>query len=267
MKRPIFFLAFSLVALLFSCKSEFEKIRSSGDADRILKTANEYYGQKKWQKAQTLYEIVLPTLKGSLSSEQVYYKYAWTQYNLNNFILGNYYFQNFANTYTNSPLREECQFMAAKCHYNLSPSYKLEQGYTEKALDDFQIFVNTYPTSQRVAECNGLIDELRRKQEKKAFEEGVLYYKMRQYQSALISFDNMLKDFPESPDVEQTRYLVVKSAYLLAENSVVSKKRERYDIVLKKCQEFLAKHPKSKSAKEVGSILDSSTQKLKSINK
>lgn len=267
MKKAHFLLVFSLVALLFSCKSEFEKIRSSGDADRILKKANEYYGQKKWQKAQTLYEIVLPTLKGSSSSEQVYYKYAWTQYNLNNFILGNYYFKNFSDTYTNSPLREECSFMAAKCHYNLSPEYKLEQGYTDKALEDFQVFVNTFPTSTRVGECNKLIDELRRKQEKKAFEEGNLYYKLRQYQSALISFDNLLKDFPESPDVEQTRFLVVKSAYLLAENSVVAKKGERYETVLKKCQEFLAKYPKSKLAKEVIDIKNSSTQKLKSNNK
>ena len=267
MKKTIFFLAFSLISLLFSCKSEFEKIRSSGDADKILKKANEYYGQKKWQKAQALYEIVLPTLKGSLASEQVYYKYAWTQYNLNNYILGNYYFKNFSDTYTNSPLREECAFMAAKCHYNLSPDYKLEQSYTEKALDDFQTFVNTFPTSQKVRECNKLIDELRRKQEKKAFEEGNLYYRLRQYQSALISFDNLLKDFPESPDVEQTRFLVVKSAYLLAENSVVAKKQDRYEMVLKKCQEFLAKHPNSKLAKEVNDINNSSTQKLKSIRK
>ncbi len=267
MKKTFFLAAIALVPLLFSCKSQFEKIRSSGDTDLILKKANEYYGQKKWDKAQTLYEIVLPTLKGDARGEQVYYKYAWTQYNVNNYILGNYYFKNFADTYTNSPLREECSFMAAKCHYSLSPEYKLEQGYTDKALEDFQTFVNTFPTSSRVGECNKLIDVLRRKLEKKAFEEGLLYYKIRQYQSAMISFDNLLKDFPESPDVEQTRYLVVKSAYLLAQNSVVAKKAERYSAVIKKSDEFLSKHPKSGSANEVSDMKNSSTQKLKSISK
>ena len=32
----------------------------------------------------------------------------------------------------------------------------------------FQIFINTYPNSDRVAQCNRLIDELRMKQEMKA---------------------------------------------------------------------------------------------------
>jgi outer membrane protein assembly factor BamD len=267
MKKTTIFLAFSLVLMLISCKSEFEKIRTSGDVTKILTRANDYYAAEKWQKAQTLYEIILPSLKGSAASEQVYYKYAWTQFHLNNYILGQYYFDNFANTFANSPNREECAFMAAKCHYFLSPTYRLEQGYTTKAMDDFQTFVNTFPTSTRVPECNKLMDELRRKQEKKAFEEGDLYYKMRQYQSALLAFDNLLKDFPESPDVEQTRYLVAKSAFSLAENSVVAKKQERYDLAVKKSQEFLAKFANSKFAKEISQIQESSNQQLKSIGK
>jgi outer membrane protein assembly factor BamD len=267
MKKTTIFLAFSLAIVLFSCKSEFEKIRTSGDVTKILTRANDYYAAEKWQKAQTLYEIVLPSLKGSAASEQVYYKYAWTQFHLNNYILGQYYFDNFANTFTNSPNREECAFMAAKCHYFLSPSYRLEQSYTEKAMDEFQTFVNTFPTSTRVPECNKLMDELRRKQEKKAFEEGDLYYKMRQYQSALLAFDNLLKEYPESQDIEKTRYLVVKSAFSLAENSVVAKKQERYDLTVKKTQEFLAKFANSKFANEVTQIQESSNQQLKSIGK
>ena len=260
-----FFLLLGLLA--GSCKSEFEKTRISGDLPRIQKTADSYYKQKKWQRAQSLYEILLPSLKGSAKAEDVYYKYAWTHYQLNQYILGNYYFANFANTFTNSPLREECQFMAAKCHYNLAPTYRLEQGYSEKAMDDFQIFVNTFPTSTRIGECNKLIDDLRRRLEKKAYEEGELYYKLKQYQSALISFDNLLKDFPESPDVERTRYLTVKSSWLLAENSVIAKKQERYQLTIEKTQQFLNKHSASKFVKEVRQIQESSNQQLNSFGK
>lgn len=267
-KTGLFPLLLMLVGLFAaSCKSEFEKTRISGDLPRIQKTADTYYGKKNWQRAQSLYEILLPSLKGSSKAEDVYYKYAWTHYQLNQYILGNYYFANFANTFTNSPLREECQFMAAKCHYNLAPTYRLEQGYSEKAMDDFQIFVNTFPNSSRIGECNKLIDDLRRRLEKKAYEEGELYYKLKQYQSALLSFDNLLKDFPESPDVERTRYLAVKSAYLLAENSVIAKKTERYQLTIDKTAQFLNKHAASKLAKEVRSIQESSSQQLKSFGK
>jgi outer membrane protein assembly factor BamD (BamD/ComL family) len=51
---------------------------------------------------------------------------------------------------------------------------------------------------------------LRRKLEEKAFAEGELYFNLRQYQSAVISFDNLLRDYPESPDAERVRYLIAK---------------------------------------------------------
>ncbi len=255
-KIYIFSLVMSLFAavLTTSCKSEFEKIRVSGDVPMILKKADDYYEKEKWQQAQTLYELVTPALKGSEKAERVFYRYAWTQYKLNKFILANYYFENFANTFTTSPLREECAFMAAYSHYELSPTYRLEQSYTEKAVDGFQSFVNLFPTSKKVEECNKLIDELRRKLEEKAFAEGQLYYDLKQYQSAMLSFDNLLKDFPESPEAEQTRLLVVKSAYELAENSVVDKRVERYATAIEKADQFLARHPKSKFAKEARAI-------------
>lgn len=56
--------------------------------------------------------------------------------------------------------------------YKTSPGYRLDQSNTEKAIDGFQLFVNTYPNSKRVEECNKLIDECRAKIEFKSFEAG-----------------------------------------------------------------------------------------------
>ena len=204
-----------------SCKSDFERVRISGDPELILRKAFDYYEKEEYQRSQTLFDLVLNTIKTTKDAEKAYYNYAYTYYHLKQYMLAAYYFKNFSNTYTTSAYREEAAYMSAYSNYLLSPTYRLDQANTRQAIDEFQIFVNLFPQSKRVPECNKLIDVLRRKLEEKAFAEGALYFDLRQYQSAVISFDNLLRDYPESPDAERVRYLIAKSAFLLSENSIV----------------------------------------------
>jgi outer membrane protein assembly factor BamD len=106
---------------------------------------------------------------------------------------------------------------------------------------------------------------LRRKLEQKAFGEGQLYFDLRQYQSAVISFDNLLRDYPESPDVERVRYLIAKSSFLLSENSVIEKKVDRYNETETRCNDFLEKYPTGKYSKEVKQIRKDSEQARKNV--
>lgn len=266
-KTALFFGFFVLLIGLVACKSEFEKIRTSGNGDLVLKKAFEYYDKKEYQRALTLFDLVLNSLRGQKEAERAYYTYAYANYNLKQYSLAAYYFKTFANTYTSSPLREEAAFMSAYANYLQSPTYRLEQSASEKAIEEFQLFTNLFPNSKRVEESNRLIDQLRRKQEEKAFAEGELYYNMRQYQSAVVSFDNLLRDYPESPDVERVRYLIVKSDFLLSENSVVEKKQERYTETVRRAEEFLAKHPNGPYTKEVRQLKKDADQSLRSIKK
>jgi outer membrane protein assembly factor BamD len=262
MKQPIApLLYFVLVINLLGCKSGFETIRSSGNPDLIIKAAGDYYAKKEYLKAQTLYDLVMSNLKGRKEAELAYFQYAYTYYHLKQYVLSAYYFKTFANTYINSPMREEAAYMSAYSNYRQSPTYRLDQSATLSAIDEFQLFANLFPGSDKVPECNRLIDELRRKLEQKAFAEGELYFNMNQYQSAVSSFDNLLRDYPESPDVERVRYLIALSDYLLSENSVLSKKNERYEETIKRCDQFLQKYPESKYAKEVGQIQKESQSK------
>lgn len=244
-------LLLALVFLASSCKSNFEKTRTSGNAELILNTAFKYYEKKNYQRALTLFELVINTLRGDSRAEKAYYEYAQCHYHTKQYLLAAFYFKNFSNTFTNSPLREDAAYMSAYSNYQLAPSFRLDQSASESAIEEFQVFVNLFPTSSKVAQCNQLIDELRRKLEQKAFAEGQLYYDLRQYQSAVISFDNLLRDYPESPDVERVRYLIAKASFLLAENSVVEKKAERYGESVTRCTDFLEKYPSGKYAKEI----------------
>ncbi|MEK7257675.1 MAG: outer membrane protein assembly factor BamD, partial [Bacteroidota bacterium] len=216
-------------------------------------------------RAQSLYELIIPAFRGRPELEKVYFNYSYTYYHLAKYVMANYYFKNFASTFPNSSLREEADFMAAYSNYQMSPTYRLDQTYTLKAIEEFQTFANTYPTSQRVKEANRLIDEMRLKLEKKAFEEGLLYYDLRQYQAATVSFENLLKDFPETNNAEQIRYLIAKAAFELAENSIYERQEERYKKTVGYAKDFLGKFKDSSNYKEIKGIYDQSVKKLKSL--
>ena len=59
-----------------------------------------------------------------------------------------------------------------------------------------QIFINLYPQSTHLQECNQIIDKLRLKLENKAFDISKLYYNTTNYQAAIVAFQNFQKDFP-----------------------------------------------------------------------
>ncbi len=172
MKKSVLFLFVSL--MIISCKSEFESVRTSNNPELIYKKALEFYDQEEWLKAQTLLELSIPNFRGKEEAEELFLKFAYTHYYNREYILSSHYFKNFSSTFYNSDQKEEAEFMSAYSNFKMSPNPKLDQSFTEKAIEGLQRFVNTYPRSERVEECNTLIDEMRRKMEIKAFQQGEL---------------------------------------------------------------------------------------------
>lgn len=267
MKNVSFFCTFWVMLFLgfSSCRSEFERIRTSNDAPLILAKALDFYEKEEYQKSQALFELAISGYRGKKEAEEISFKYAYTFYHTSRFILAAYHFKNFSQTFSTSPLREESDFMVAYSNYQLSPTFRLDQSYTNEAIDAFQLFVNTYPNSERVPQANRLIDEMRKKQEVKAFEAAKLYYDLRQYQASMHSFENLLKDFPETDAAERVRYLIIDAAYLLAENSIYDKKKDRFSETIEKSKEFLKRYQDSEYKNNVESILNNSTKKINQL--
>ena len=111
--HQIFLLFVFLLIAVSSCKSSFEKIRTSNDPEKILIEANKYYDDEKYMNAQILYEIILPYYKGKKEADDIYYKFAYTYYNLKDYLVASHYFKSFASSFANSPKKEEALYMTA----------------------------------------------------------------------------------------------------------------------------------------------------------
>ncbi len=253
-KSRLFFLTVTVLLLALvstSCRSEFERVRTSGDPEALLKAADNYFELEEYQKAQTLYELLIAPYRGRQEAEQIAFRYAYTYYYLEQYILASYYFKNFANTYGGSNLKEEADFMSSYSNYELSPIFRLDQTYSQKAIEGFEEFANQYPNSERVPRANGLIDEMRAKLELKDFESAKLYVDLRRYQSAIQAFDNLLKDYPETNRAEQIRYLTALAAYQLASSSFVEYQTDRYREALKYMDIYLKRYPNEPKSDEL----------------
>lgn len=255
-----------LVCTISGCRSEFEKVRLSNDPDLTLTTAHKYYDDGEYLRAQTLYELILSQFRGRPEAENLFFRYAYSHYHLKQYTLASHYFNNFSTTFAYSDFREEADYMSAYASYQLSPTFRLEQSQTLAAIQGFQDFVNRYPTSPRVAECNRLIDEMRGKLEEKAYSSAALYYDIGEYEAAIHTFENMLRDFPDTDRVELVRYQIVRAAHLFAEKSVYEKRKERYELAIEKYMDFNRKFPSSIYKAEVNSIYKDSQEQLKNLN-
>ena len=113
-----------------SCKSEFEKVRTSSDPKLIYKEALKLYEEEDYVRAQTLFELAIPFYRGKSEAEELFYKYANTYYELKEYILASHYFDNFTKTFYNSDKKEEAAYLGAYGYYKMSPSFRLDQTYS-----------------------------------------------------------------------------------------------------------------------------------------
>lgn len=262
MKKHSYIFLFILLAAI-SCKSKFETLRASTDPNEILQAAYNYYDEGEYLKAQTLFEQVIPSFRGRESAEDLFLKFAYTHYYLGEYILSAHYFKSFTTTYYNSPKREEASFMAAFSNYEMSPSHRLDQSYSEEAINGFQGFINSFPNSPRVDEANNLIIEMRNKMELKAYEQGKLYLDLGDYNAAIKSFESMLKDFPETQRAEEVRFLIIKSSYSWAVKSIYERRQERLLKTIELAETFKKRYDSSIYGNECNNIISQCKNDLK----
>jgi outer membrane protein assembly factor BamD len=241
----------SLVTLvvLASC-GKHQKLIKSTDNEAKYAAAIDYYEEKDYYRALQLFQQLINFYQGTEKAEKMQFYYAYCYYYQKDNVLASYYFKRFVTNYPRSQYAEEAMFMNAYCYFLDSPVSSLDQTNTYTAIKELQLFINLYPNSERVEEANKLIDELRAKLQRKDMDIANLYLKMRLYEAAIYSFNNVLKDYPDSEFKEEILYSILKSNFNYAENSIYTKQAERYQSALDAYNELVFQYPETKYLKE-----------------
>ncbi|MBN2669109.1 MAG: outer membrane protein assembly factor BamD [Bacteroidales bacterium] len=253
----------SSIVLVISACSKYQKLLKSSDYEQKYKMGVMYYEKGDYTRAYNLLEELHGIYKGTQRAEKVYYYLAGSHFGKKEYILAGYHYGMFARTYPQSEYAEEALYKSAYCAYlNASPS-SLDMSFTVEGIKALQLFIDKYPKSNYVTECNSLIDELRGRLEVKAFANAKLYYNLGDYKAAGIALKNVLIEYPDTKYREEILYLILKSAFVLAEKSVESKKNERYQKAIDEYYILADEFPESEKIKEAERLFNKSRKYLK----
>lgn len=246
----LFAIATVMVFALYSCDTP-EKVLKSNDLEYKKVRAIEWYNKKEYVKCIPVFEELIGLMKGRESTEDLYYYYCMANYKQGDYLIAAYHFKNFYDLYPNSKYGEEALYLHAKSNYEQAPRYDLDPTFTYKALEAYTLFFSMFPDSKYLNDANEQVNKLREKLEKKALSNADLYYKTGNFKAAATCYNNLLTDYPDIDENERILYMIVKSDYKFALNSIPSKKSARYKDVLIAAKDLKYKYPQSKYLADV----------------
>lgn len=234
-----------LFFLVASC-GEYQKIKKSTNAEFKLKKAIEYFNNQQYAKTIDLLDDIRVLYRGRSQAPTIEYYTAYSLYEQKDYLNAGNYFNQITRLYPNSPYVEECMYMKAFCYYKGTPMVLLDQTPTQDAITAFRTYIKRYPSSSRIAEAQKYIAELNDKLVHKSYLSAKSYYDREYYDSAIIALNNSVKAHPNSSYREDIFFMILKSRYELARNSIASKKRDRYNKAKEEYLSFIEEFPDSK---------------------
>lgn len=261
--RKVLIITLAAFALI-SCRSQ-DLIRPGDTLEVAFEKAKSQYDQEKWSSAADAFETVVSIGRGTDLGQEAQYLLAESYYNNRRYLLAASEYERYASFYPRSERRELVDYKEALCYYNLSPRFKLDQSYTQQAIERFRLFNSRYPNSDRVAEVSDYIDELRNKLARKQYEAAEFYMRTDRYSAAIVYHDLVIDNYPESDWAEQALVDKIESYILYADNSVESRQLERYEEAVSSYETYLQLFPRGENRSKAEDLYDSARSAVESL--
>ena len=243
----------SLLALM-SCKSEYEMLLNSNDADAKYEAAFRYFNDGKFSRAASLFESLSVLTNGTERDDTVRFYWGLSNYRFKDYYTAETNFEQFLSSYPRSPFASEATYLRLDCLYRQTLRYELDQTPTYKAINEISAYILEYPSNTHMQECRDMLIELNERLDRKAYENAKLYYKMEDYLASRVAFKNVLKDDAENIYREDILYYIAMSSYKYAHESVPAKQKERYLSFVDDYLNFVGELPESHYRKELDAV-------------
>lgn len=253
-----FFLLFFFAAAFSSC-SEYQRVQKSTDYDYKFDYAKRAFEKGKYAQTTSILRDIITVFKGSEKAEESLYLLAMAHYENKEYADASAFFQSYYNRYPKGKYTELARYFAGYGFYLDSPEPQLDQSGTVKAIEELQGFLDYFPKSERVPSAQAAIFEMQDKLTLKELQNAQLYYNLgtymgNNYESAIITAKNAIKEYPYSKYKEELEMLVLKARYQEAALSVEEKKADRFRDVVDEYYSFINNYPESPNREEADNI-------------
>ncbi len=237
--------------MLNSCGSS--EVIQSLSAEERFELGKKMFSEGEYFEAINAFEIVKIQFPASSVADDAQYYLAECRFQRGEYILAAEEYQTLKRSMPASELVPDAQYKIALCYYNLSPDFVLDQAYTKRAIDEFQAFIEYYPTHVLASEANAKIQELNARLAQKEFETAQLYMKLEYYKSATVYFTSVIEKYHDTQYAEPAHAGLIRALV----------QRKKYDEAKVEVDKFYERYPKSELLPQVKSM----KQEIESHNK
>ena len=228
--------------------------------------AKKFYDNKAYLSAARIFEELYPLSIGTPLGDTILFLFADSYFQNHDYQMAAFHFRDYARRYPGTERTELAAFNAVKAMYNTSPDYNLDQFITILTIDEVNLYIQQYPYSKHIAECNEILDALRDKLAKKDLEMIRLYYQTGYYEAAQIMVKNFQKTFSSSKFNPEALCILVKNNYDYARKSVENKKYFRYKDCLDAFETLQKNYPESSYLADVKKIVADAENQIKKMD-
>lgn len=246
------FLIFSGI-FLWGCSSSQEI--TIQDPQQRLNNAIKMYQDEDYLDAVNEFQSLILQYPGNSIVDDAQYYLGMSRFKRGEYILGAYEFSRLIKNMTASEFIPEAQFMLAECYYQLSPHFSLDQKYTKKAIEEFQAFIDFFPTNSKVSEAEKKISELNEKLAHKAFNSAYIYERLQDYNAALLYYENVIETYHDTKYAPAAMYNRIK----------IFIEKEDSSTALTEMNKFLDRYPDNSNADEIKRMKSSLENKLSAL--
>lgn len=186
MRRYLSFLV--LIILLFSACS---KNKAELSTERKLAIADEHYSKGKYAKAAVLYDEISFERK-SAATAYANLRLADSYFAMNKFTDARLKYQQFIDGFPDHTNAADAYYRVALCFFEESLKSPYDQTETVSAIEAFGVFLERFPKDNRFDRSLEYIRRAQYKLIEKKYQNGYIYYKMKDYSAALMYFDEVI---------------------------------------------------------------------------
>ena len=199
-----------LVVLTGGCGKD--KYRQSS-AELYYQEAKEALVEGKCYRAQQLFQNLLSDFPGSHLVDEAQYGLGQAYFCDEDYVMARFEYERLLNEYPASPFVDEAGYQVAMCHYHESRDIHHDQDETLQAIRQFSRFVEDFPGSVRTADAEARIRELRNRLAAKSLMIAENYLKWKNYASARLYCEELLKERQDSDSVYLARYVLARAKH------------------------------------------------------
>lgn len=182
--------------MLWGCSSSVDMSNSSPEDH--LQYAIKLYEDEDYEVAMREFETILLQYSGSSLIDDAQYYLGLTRYQREEYVIAAYEFSKLIKNMPASSFVPDAQFMLAESYFGLSPNYNLDQVYTNKAIQEYQAFIDFFPLNEKVHQAEEKIKELNLKLAKKSLSIANIYKKLSYYTASLKYYNYVVENYHDT---------------------------------------------------------------------